>query len=1006
MAAENIDNTINGTGLFPAKVPGLSDAADIQAALRLYHYGSYTYDGSNTNPANLLNPSIAKHLQNLKEADAAEIVARNAAITTHNAATTNVHGIANTANLATQQFVATSITTAISGVVGEYSLLAGDAIDWNTVDARFDVEPRLANVGTVITKSANFTLSPDDVGKTIVINSSAPINVFLPENSSVPLPVGYAVDIIQTGSGSVTVSEGSGAVSINSKSSIKSLDGQYSKGTLVKIADNTWFFFGNLLNVVVPTPVPTPVAPTPIPTTPVAPVPVPAVPVAPVAPVEPVAPIPTPITPVAPTAPTLPTPSLSVSSMGPYGFGGGVYANITIGNYDYQNTYTTTTSGLTKNPEYPEEWNFTGLTNGQSYTVYITASRPGSGYADATGSLTFTASTTQTPTPAVVPAVTNYYVSGCCSNSGPGGVPGKVEGSSTVSFANAQDKMDEFCVNGVISDIKQSNIASPEQNCQPAPTPIVGTTYWATGCCEGAYGGYQVTGTSTVNSQTAVNAMNTNCSEPGYGVPDYSTGSYTTTNNIPVNSCSVATPVPVAPVPVPAAPVAPTPVVVVIPGTIYLSYCDVQNGLVNDTVAINAENFISTNINTACASYRSLLEYGGSSSIQCSTAPLQTPSVCGGNPTPVPVPVPVVPVAAQPTPVAPTPVPVVASTTLWHAVCFSDGGATNESSTVPNMLYSDCATYRAFVLSIDPGASINCSSTGPVTSPGCTVAPTPAPVVTYSRNEVLPIATILCETGQANFTVRYTNANFTGKISEEFTSCILPTPTPTPVPAVAPDCNVCNSYSPNANGDYSTRPNSDCPSGNEYYRLCITPGGCANKTQTNGCVPVAAPVPAVDCTTCNTYSPNANGTYAERPNSACPTGNEYWRTCVTPGNCPNIDQTNGCVPPPTPAPTAAVPSPTALDCTACTGYGSLPPTQEENCSDGCGTRTRCNTAVGCANYYLTTCPGCVETPTACVANCVVSSYTCIGMASLTYYNNTGCGGSAACPSTYDQYGCA
>ena len=116
MAAENIDNTVGGTGLFNAKIPGLSDAADIQAALRLYHYGSYAYDGSNTNTANLLTPSIAKHLQNLVDADAlevvnrtaadaAEVLARNAAITTHNSSTTNVHGIADTSLLATKSYV-------------------------------------------------------------------------------------------------------------------------------------------------------------------------------------------------------------------------------------------------------------------------------------------------------------------------------------------------------------------------------------------------------------------------------------------------------------------------------------------------------------------------------------------------------------------------------------------------------------------------------------------------------------------------------------------------------------------------------------------------------------------------------------------------------------------------------------------------------------------------------------------------------------------------------------
>jgi hypothetical protein len=62
---ENIDGTPTGTGLFNTKIPALSDAADIQAALRLYHYGSYDYDGSNTNTSSLENPSVARHLQTL-----------------------------------------------------------------------------------------------------------------------------------------------------------------------------------------------------------------------------------------------------------------------------------------------------------------------------------------------------------------------------------------------------------------------------------------------------------------------------------------------------------------------------------------------------------------------------------------------------------------------------------------------------------------------------------------------------------------------------------------------------------------------------------------------------------------------------------------------------------------------------------------------------------------------------------------------------------------------------
>jgi cell division septation protein DedD len=275
VAAENIDNTVDGSGFFPTKVPGLSDAADIQAALRLYHYGSYSYVGSNTNKANLVNPSIAKHLQNLADADAAEIVNRNTAI-------------------------ANAITTATDG----YSDLAGNAIEWNSVDERFDVEPRIANTGTVITKTENFILSATDVGKTIILYSSNPITVTLPANASVEIPVGYSVDIIQTGEGSVTVTEGSLAVSITSKSNIKSLDGQYSKGTLVKLDTNTWFFFGNLLNSVTPTPTPvspTPVAPTPVAPTPVAPTPTPVSPTP-----TPVSPTPTPVSPTpTPVSPTV-----------------------------------------------------------------------------------------------------------------------------------------------------------------------------------------------------------------------------------------------------------------------------------------------------------------------------------------------------------------------------------------------------------------------------------------------------------------------------------------------------------------------------------------------------------------------------------------------------------------------------------------------------------------------------------------------------------------------------
>ena len=216
MAEENIDNTVNGTGLFNTKIPGLSDAADIQAALRLYHYGSYTYDGANTNTSLLLTPSIAKHLQNLVDADAAEVVNRDAAISTHNSDTTDVHGIANTALLATKPYVDTQILNAIEESTGAYSELAGVGLDWNSVDESFDVEPRISNVSTIITKNSAFTLEASDVSKTILLNTSSPMALTIPLNSAVEIPVGYQYNLIEIGTGRTTFSPSAG-VTVNSK---------------------------------------------------------------------------------------------------------------------------------------------------------------------------------------------------------------------------------------------------------------------------------------------------------------------------------------------------------------------------------------------------------------------------------------------------------------------------------------------------------------------------------------------------------------------------------------------------------------------------------------------------------------------------------------------------------------------------------------------------------------------------------------------------------------------
>lgn len=943
MAAENIDNTVNGTGLFPAKVPGLSDAADIQAALRLYHYGSYTYDGANTNTTNLVNPSIAKHLQNLVDADAAEVTNRNSAITTHNTATTSVHGIANTADLATKTYVNTAVSSAVGGVVGEFSNLAGTAIDWNSVDERFDVEPRLANSGTVITKTESFILSPGDVGKTAILYSSNPMTVTLPANDSVEIPVGYSIDIIQTGTGSVTVSEGSGAVSINSKSNIKSLDGQYSKGTLVKIADNTWFFFGNLLNVVTPvtptapTPVaPTPVAPTPVAPTPVAPTPVEPTPTPPAptppspTPPSPTPPAPTPPAPT-PTPPQLPTPSLSVTSQGWNTYPTAAYANITVGNYSYDNTYTSTIG--TQNPEFPEEWNLGNLNPNQSYTVYITASR--AGYTSAQGSVTFSGNPASTPTP-VAP--------------------------------------------------------TPVAPTPVAPTPTGPTTYDIYTYCDplfpsmrgGAYG-TQTAGTTVITGTTTTQGLT---SEQIVAQLGYAGGCPT--------------------------------VPIVNPGTVYISYCN-QGAPVVETYPINADNVLTTNINEACSVYTTLLTNIGATSIDCSTSSARTaPTGCASAPTPVaPTPTAPTPTASYPTllpglryctsgdvpnpaspctqsdvtngnckdgtasgslcPVAPTPVAPTPTSTIYYAYGCCNGdpvvvdGPNNNTARAEYQGATGCTAAGAST-NYDTAlanAQAACDAQTPTPVAPTPTAPTPVaptPVASCPPNDggsyqATNVFSNTCQDLGLDFVCRSGNIEYCRSAAP---APVAPTPVaPTPT---APNCQQCDGYSPYADGSYGTRANDNCYSGSEYYRVCITPSGCLNRTDTFGCVPSTpvaptpvAPTPTGGSATCPGQSTNpALYTCAELGLTRLG-GSDYYSVPAGWSCCSAAAPT---------APTPVAPTPTApLDCSPCD------PQYSGGACGQYGNGTLCYTPSGCPNRCDGDHPP-VPAPVAPVAPTAPSRRTC------------------------------
>ena len=82
-------------------------------------------------------------------------------VDTHNADTLNVHGIANTANLATLD----DLSSSVSGVTGGYATLGGVGIDWNPDTEKFDIDNTVAVTSDITDHNAE-TLNVHGIANT------------------------------------------------------------------------------------------------------------------------------------------------------------------------------------------------------------------------------------------------------------------------------------------------------------------------------------------------------------------------------------------------------------------------------------------------------------------------------------------------------------------------------------------------------------------------------------------------------------------------------------------------------------------------------------------------------------------------------------------------------------------------------------------------------------------------------------------------------------------------
>lgn len=93
----------------------------------------------------------------------------------------------------------------------------------------------------------SYTLQLSDLGKLVELNNSGNITLTVPLDSNVNFTVGDRIDILQTGSGQVTIlgQTGIGGVVVQSTPGLK-LRAQWSSATLIKRASDSWVAIGDL----------------------------------------------------------------------------------------------------------------------------------------------------------------------------------------------------------------------------------------------------------------------------------------------------------------------------------------------------------------------------------------------------------------------------------------------------------------------------------------------------------------------------------------------------------------------------------------------------------------------------------------------------------------------------------------------------------------------------------------------------------------------------------------
>jgi len=134
-----------------------------------------------------------------------------------------------------------TFTTPVLGVASATSLAVSGSV---TVGASVSVVGNVVYHIGINNQTTNYTLVLADDGKIVEVLSATAVNVTIPLESSVAFPIGTQITVVQTGVGQITFVP-TGGVTLNGNPGVKTR-GQWTAGTLIKRAANTWILLGDL----------------------------------------------------------------------------------------------------------------------------------------------------------------------------------------------------------------------------------------------------------------------------------------------------------------------------------------------------------------------------------------------------------------------------------------------------------------------------------------------------------------------------------------------------------------------------------------------------------------------------------------------------------------------------------------------------------------------------------------------------------------------------------------